>query len=147
MIKHEGSIYLDCPVDQVFSFVTNPSNLRAWQSNLIEPPTLTEPSPRVGARFREIRRIGRKPAEIQGEITDFERNRRFATRTLTKPEVTVTYSFVPESSGTKLNYSFVMKTSGLMRLFEPLITGAIKLERKTKRSFGNPQDDRFVCRR
>ena len=47
MIKHEGSIYLDCPVDQVFSFVTNPSNLRAWQSNLIEPPTLTEPSPRV----------------------------------------------------------------------------------------------------
>jgi uncharacterized protein YndB with AHSA1/START domain len=126
MIKHEVSIHLNRPVEQVFSFITDPSNLRSWQSNLIEPADLTEKSLSVGTRFREIRTMGPRPTEIQGEITDFALNQRFATRTLTKPEVTVSYTFMSDKNGTTLTYRFVMQTSGLMRLLEPLIAGAIK---------------------
>ena len=126
MIQHEVTLHLKRPVEQVFAFLADYQNLRTWQSDLIENEKLTEGPWRVGTRFREVRRTGPGKSEIQGEITDFEQNKRFSTRTTTKPEVTVSYSLEGENGGTRLNYKFVMLTSGMMRLVEPLMAGAIK---------------------
>ena len=130
MIQHEVSIHLNRPVEQVFAYLIDPNNLRAWQSNLVETAQLTEPL-HVGTRFREVRRMGPRQAEIQAEITSFEPNKRFATKTLTKPEVTVSYSFEPKNNGTLLSYRFNMQTSGIMRLLEPLIASSIKQDTKS----------------
>jgi len=126
MIQHEVTLHLKRPVEQVFAFLADYQNLRTWQSNLIENEQLTEGPFRVGTRFREVRRTGPGQSEIHGEITDFEPNKRFSTRTTTKPQVTVSYSLEGENGGTRLNYKFVMLTSGMMRLLEPLIAGSIK---------------------
>ena len=126
MIQHEVTIHLNRPVEQVFAFLADSQNLRTWQSGLIENQQLTEGSMRVGTRFREVRRTGPRQSEIEGEITAFERNKHFATKTLTKPNATVSYSFEPENGGTRLDYKFIMLTSGIMRLLEPLIAGSIK---------------------
>ena len=126
MIQHEVTLHLNRPVEQVFAFLADYQNLRTWQSNLIENEQLTEGSLRVGTRFREVRRTGPSQSEIHGEITDFEPNKRFSTKTSTRPQVTVSYSLEGEHGGTRLNYKFVMLTSGLMRLLEPLMAGAIK---------------------
>ena len=126
MIQHEVTIHINRPVEQVFAFLADSKNLRTWQSDLIENKQLTEGSIGVGTRFREVRRTGPRQSEIQAEITVFEPNKHFATKTLTKPQVTVSYSFKPENNGTQLNYKFVMQTSGFMRLLEPLIAGSIK---------------------
>ena len=130
MIQHEVSIHLNRPVEQVFAYLIDPNNLRAWQSNLVETAQLTEPL-HVGTRFREVRRMGPRQAEIQAEITSFEPNKRFATKTLTKPEVTVSYSFEPKNNGTLLSYRFNMQTSGIMRVLEPLIASSIKQDTKS----------------
>lgn len=130
MIQHEVSIHLNRPVEQVFAYLINPSNLRAWQANLIETEQLTEPL-RVGTHVREVRRMGPRQAEIQAEITAFEPNKHFATKTLTKPQVMVSYSFEPTNNGTLLNYKFLMQTSGIMRLLEPLIARSIKQDTKS----------------
>ena len=126
MIQHEVTIHINRPIEQVFAFLADSQNLRTWQSNLIENEQLTEGPLRVGTRFREVRRTGPRQSEIQAEITDFESNKRFATRTITQPKVTVSYSLEREDGGTRLNYKFVMLTSGMMRLLEPLIAGSIK---------------------
>src|SRR5262245_51703126 len=126
MIQHEVSIHLNQPVEQVFAFLIDPDNLRTWQSNLIETEQLTESPLRVGTRFREVRQMGRRPTEYQAEITEFEPNKRFATKTLTGPNCWVTYIFEPENGGTRLSYKFVLQTNGIMRLLEPLIAGSIK---------------------
>jgi len=126
MIQHEVTLHLKRPVEQVFAFLADYQNLRTWQSNLIENEQLTEGPFRVGTRFREVRRTGPGQSEIHGEITDFEPNKRFSTKTSTKPQVTVSYSLERENGGTRLNYKFVMLTSGMMRLLEPLIAGSIK---------------------
>ena len=126
MIQHEVTLHLNRPVEQVFAFLADYQNLRTWQSDLIENEQLTEGPWRVGTRFREVRRTGPGQSEIHGEITDFEPNKRFSTKTSTKPEVTVSYSLKGENGGTRLNYKFVMLTSGMMRLLEPLMAGAIK---------------------
>lgn len=126
MIQHEVTLHLNRPVDQVFAFLADYQNLRTWQSDLIENEQLTEGPLRVGTCFREVRRTGPGKSEIQGKITDFEPNKRFSTRTTTKPQVTVSYSLEGENGGTRLNYKFVMLTSGMMRLLEPLMAGPIK---------------------
>lgn len=126
MIKHEVTIHLNRPVEQVFAFLADTRKVSSWQSSLIELEQLTEGPLRAGSRFREVRRTGPRQSEIQAEITDFEANKRFATKTITKPQVTVSYSLEGEDGGTRLNYKFVMLTSGMMRLLEPLIAGSIK---------------------
>jgi uncharacterized protein YndB with AHSA1/START domain len=128
MIQHEVTIHLNRPVEQVFAFLMDTGKLSTWQSNLIKTEQITEGPLRAGSRFREVRRLGRRESEIQGEITVFEPNKRFETKTLTKPQVTVSYSFETEDGGTRLKHKFVMLTSGLMRLLEPLIAGSIKKE-------------------
>ena len=92
MIQHEVTLHLKRPVEQVFAFLADYQNLRTWQSDLIENEQLTEGPLRVGTRFREVRRTGPGQSEIHGEITDFETNKRFSTKTSTKPQVTVSYS-------------------------------------------------------
>jgi uncharacterized protein YndB with AHSA1/START domain len=126
MIQHEVAIHLDQPVEKVFAFLAEPKNLPKWQSNLIEIEQLTEGTLRVGARVREVRRLGQRPSENKAEVQVFEPNKRFELKTVTEPEVAISYSFETEGSGTRLKYRFVMLTSGLMRLLEPLIANTIK---------------------
>ena len=128
MIQHEVTIHLNRPVQQVFAFLVDTSKLSTWQSNLIKSEPLTEGPLRMGSRFREVRRLGRRETEIQGEITAFEPNKRLETKTVTKPQAMVSYSLDPEHGGTRLRYKFVLITSGLMRLLEPMIASSIKKE-------------------
>ena len=128
MIQHEVSIHLSQPVEQVFAFLVDTSKLSTWQSNLIKSEPLTEGPLRTGSRFREIRRINNKEEEIEGEITALEPNKRLETKTVTKPQAKVSYSLNPEQGGTRLRYKFVLETSGLMRLLEPIIAKSIKAD-------------------
>ena len=128
MIQHEVTIHLNRPVEQVFAFLMDISKLTTWQSNLIKIEKITEGPLRMGSLFQEVRRLGRRESEIHGEITAFEPNKRFETKTLTKPQVVASYSFEVEDGGTRLKHKFVMLTSGLMRLLEPVIASSIKKE-------------------
>lgn len=127
MIQHEVTIYINCPADQVFAFLADGKNLRTWQSNLIENEQLTKEPVQVGTLFREVRRTGPRQSEIKAEVTVYDEvNKRFGTKTITKPQVTVSYALESEAGGTRLNYQFVMLTSGMMRLLEPVLAGSMK---------------------
>ena len=126
MIQHEVSILLNRPVDQVFSFLADPAKQPTWQANLIDIEQLTEGPMRVGARIREVRRLGRRPAEYQAEVIAFEPNQRFALRVITGPRITLSFGFEPEVGGTRLRYQFVMRTRGMMRALEPLIVRSLR---------------------
>ncbi len=126
MIQHEVSIRLARPVEQVFAFLADTGNLTTWQSNLIEIEQLTEGPLRAGSHIREVRRMGQRQSENRAQVQVFEPNKHFALRSMTQPQVTVSYWFEADNGGTRLKYKFVMLTSGFMRLLEPLIAGAIK---------------------
>ena len=130
MIQHKITIHINRTVEQVFEFTADEKNLSKWQADFVEGEQLTEGSMRVGTRVREVRRMGPRQTEIQAEVTAFEQNRRFATKTLTTPKVTVSYEFESENGGTRVTYNFAMITSGFMRLLEPIISGSIKKDSK-----------------
>ncbi len=135
MIKYEKTVDIHCPVDQVFALITDAKRLRTWQTSLVENEILTEGALHAGSRFREKRRMGSRDTEIEGEITDFVPNERFATRTLTAPNVTVSYTFEPVNGGTRVTYRFMMAAKGFMRLLEPFFLGSIKKD--TEADFAN----------
>lgn len=126
MIQYEISVQINQPVEKVFAYLADARNLHNWQADLIENEQLTEGPIRAGSRFREIRQTGPRKSTIQAEITAFEPNKRFATKTIVGPQATVQYAFNSEQGGTRVTYHFSLQTSGLMRLMEPLIAGSIK---------------------
>jgi uncharacterized protein YndB with AHSA1/START domain len=143
MINYQTSVHLDQSIEKVFAFVVDPSNLRNWQSNLIENDQLSQDQLHIGTHFHEVRRMGRRSSEVQAEITDFQPNKVFATKTLSGPPASITYNFTPEENGTKLSYQFKMQTRGMMRLLEPMITASIKRDSEAdleslKRIIENP---------
>ena len=125
MINFEETVRIHCPVERVFAFIVDDKNLRNWQTGLVENELLTEGPLQAGTRFREVRRMGPREAEIQGEITSFVPNELFATRTLTQPHVTVSYTLEPANGETRITYRFTMTTKGFMRLIEPLFAASI----------------------
>ena len=126
MIRHEMSVHLKRPVEQVFAFLVDTEKLTMWQSDLMKAEQLTPGPVRLGSRFREVRRLGQKETEVQAEISAFEPNQRLGTKTSTKPEVRINYSLDPEQGGTRLSYQFVMLTTGLMWILEPVISSSIR---------------------
>ncbi len=126
MIHEEISVHLNCPPQEIFPFLTDLQKLMQWQSDLVRSEILTEGPLRVGSRFHEVRRMGPREAEIRGEISEFTPDRRLATRTETKPEAGVRYVLEPDAGGTQLRYEFNLRTTGLMRLMEPMIARSIR---------------------
>ena len=126
MIQHEVSVHLNQPVGLVFAFLMDTGKLTSWQTNLIKIEQITEGPLHTGSRFHEVRRLGRKEAAIEGEVTAFEPNKRLETKTLSEPHVVVSYFFEAEDGGTRLTRRFVMPTPGLTRLMEPIIGSSIK---------------------
>ncbi len=126
MIQNEVTIHINRPVEQVFMFLVDAKKLRTWQSNLVENEQLTKDPIHVGTRYREVRRMGPRQSDFQVEITDFEPNKRFATKTLTQPQVSVTYTFEPEEGGTRLTNKFVMSTPQEMQLSDSSRADSIK---------------------
>ena len=126
MINFEATVQINCPVERVFAFIVDDKNLRNWKTGLIENELLTEGPLQAGTRFREVRRMGPRDAEIRGEITDFVPDQRFATRTLTQPQVTVSYTLETVNGGTRITYRFTMVAKGFMRILEPFFATSIK---------------------
>ncbi len=135
MINYERTVAINCPVDQVFGLITDAKKLSSWQASLVENELLTDGALHAGTRFREKRRMGSRETVIEGEVTDFVPNERFATRTLTSPKVTVSYTFEPVKNGTRVTYRFTMVAKGFMRLLEPFFLGSIR--RDTEADFTN----------
>ena len=126
MIRYEISAFIRQPVEKVFAYLADARNLHSWQSDLIENEQLTEGPIRVGTRYREVRQTGPRKSNIQAEITTFEPNKSFSTRTIPGGQATVRYAFDSEQGGTRVTYQFALQTSGFTRLMEPLLASSIK---------------------
>ena len=76
MIRHQMTVHITRPVEQVFACLVEPEQLPVWQSNLLKAESLTPGPLRLGSRFREVRCLGPRETEVQGEVCEFELNRR-----------------------------------------------------------------------
>ena len=121
-MRVEQTFSVGRPPEAVFDYLTNPSNLAAWQTSKTSVEQLTDGPPRLGTRFRErTKPPGGKEFEQIVEFTEFDRPRRVHVHIVEGPyPVDGTWSFEPDGNGTRVHFVAEGKLHGVMRILQPV---------------------------
>lgn len=99
----ELTIEIARPPEEVFAYLTDVSNLPAWQSGAHSAEIVGGGEPRAGARIAESRRLLGRELHTTLEIADYEPPRVFALRAIDSPlPFSVRHELEPVSGGTRL---------------------------------------------
>lgn len=122
-VRIEQTIDVARPPEEVFDYLTNPSNLRAWQTSKTRVEVLTDGPPRQGYRVREwTKPPGAKEFEQVVEFTDFDRPHRVHTHIVEGPQpIDGTWTFTPAGGGTRVDFVAEGALGGFMRFAEPVV--------------------------
>ena len=143
MISADSDIVIDKPVEEVFAFVSDPSNEPKWHTDILEIRPAPDSRNRPGGDLPTswtlgstwlvaVSFMGRK--EYLVEITGLEPDRRIQFTTRTGPlKPTTTYLFEPAAGGTRFTRHVDMPVQGAFRLMAPLMRGSVQ-----------KRNDRFV---
>jgi len=122
MIKVESSVMINRPVQEVFAFVTDPSNNAKWQEGLIESRLESAGPVALGSKITDVRTfIGRK-LESKLEVTAYEPGKRVSLKVVKGPlPFEVTQTFQAEAGGTKLDFVAQGEPGGFFKLAEGMV--------------------------
>ena len=129
MTQTRVSRTINAPVDTVFETVSDISNYTKAVPEIMRVEFLTEQKTGVGTRFRETRRMGKREATTELEVTEFVRNER--VRMVSDAGGTVwdsVFTVTPEGDGGGTRLDLVMEARPyrfISRLFVPLMKGAV----------------------
>lgn len=125
MVKIELSLHIDRPVEEVFNYLADPTNLPEYAS-MFEEARLSERPIRVGTKVHaRASFLGRK-MESTFDVTEYERNKRFATRTDKPWPLSRTDSYQPDGDGTRVVVVLEGEPGGFFRLGEPIVARIMK---------------------
>jgi hypothetical protein len=80
MLKFAAELRVDCPVEQVFTWLTTAENQGKFDKSSVKMEALTPGPWHAGTQFRELRDLGGRKTEVLSEVADLEPNRRFVIR-------------------------------------------------------------------
>lgn len=95
MLEFENTIHIDCPIDEVFAFLSNFQNIPKWNYYVLEVRQLSEGPTGIGTTYHQVR----KTDEQNFRITEFEANRTVAVKTLPQSSPTFERQFVLYEEG------------------------------------------------
>jgi uncharacterized protein YndB with AHSA1/START domain len=127
MFTVEESVPIDRPAEDVFGFVSDPSTYLRWRGDVVAIDNVS-PGPLVrGSTFDQIVAsfLGRQ--RFTFAVTGYEPNGRLELRATSGPvRPIVTYGVESAGRGTLLTARIDVRTRGVFRLLEPLMTGGVK---------------------
>jgi uncharacterized protein YndB with AHSA1/START domain len=130
---HQASVEIARPPEQVWRYLSDPTLTRKWMSGILEVTPLTEGGFRVGARERMVVAVDEdETMVVEDELTRIEAPHRLELTLKAAPgsDVSfveyVTYVLEAQGGGTKLTFTGRSEYSGIVSLFEPIITPAAK---------------------
>jgi carbon monoxide dehydrogenase subunit G len=102
-MRAELTIEIDREPAEVFAYLTDISNLPAWQSGVSRAQMEDGGGPRPGARIRESRTMLGRELDTTLEIEEYEAPRLFVLRALNSPvPFSVRHELEPSGEGTRL---------------------------------------------
>ena len=109
-IISETVITVDRPALEAWEFVSNPSNLHTWMSDVDTPGAwLEDGGPTAGSRYRIDYKYGRKTNEIVFELTAAIPGAKFSVNTVEGPyPITADYTFEETGNGESTGLTMVM---------------------------------------
>jgi len=139
MAKADITTTIKRPLEDVFAVLSNPESSPTWSSSSIESKKTSAGPIGVGTTWRSVSKFLGRRIETEMEMTEFEPNRMFASRSKSGPfplQATVTFERV--EGGTRVDATIEAEPGGFFKLAEPLIVSIAK--RQFQSDFDNLKD-------
>jgi hypothetical protein len=122
MVRIEGDIVINRPVDEVFDFVADERNEPEYNPRMVRAEKISPGPIGVGTRFRAETMTRRRPVEMTIENTGYDRPRRLESTThMSNMEIHGTLTFEPLPEGTRMRWVWDVAPRGVLRLVSPLV--------------------------
>jgi uncharacterized protein YndB with AHSA1/START domain len=133
VIRIEESVEINRPVEEVFSYATNPENFSEWVGNVIEVRKDASGPLREGETFTAEQKLLGRRFEAPFEVIAYEPNRRYAHRSTGGPApVTMNFTYEPVSSeSTRITQRNEGEPGGFFGLVGPLLQRALRRQVRT----------------
>ena len=117
MPRHEASVVIQRPVEEVFAYMDDVEQEREWQPQLVEVEQLPEGPTRVGTRRRYVSEFLGKRLENTYVVLAYEPNRRVALQTTPDSVLDASSEIRWEAvdDGTRVTMALEGKASGPFR--------------------------------
>ena len=104
MAKVEKTISINAPVEKIFSYISDPTNLPEFWPSLVETSDV-QTLPNGHHSNRWVYKMAGMRFEGTSEDTEFIPNQRLVSKTSGGVESTQTWTFQPEASGTRVTFT------------------------------------------
>jgi uncharacterized membrane protein len=127
----EMSIVINCPVEEVFSFLSNLENEVKWRREWIDARDTSGGPLGVGATFLLVSKFLGRRVEVEYEVTEYEPSRLTAWKAVSGPlPLTFRRTFERVEGGTRVTIRYDGEMRGFFKLTEPLIVSMGKRQLK-----------------
>jgi uncharacterized protein YndB with AHSA1/START domain len=119
---------IDRPLEEVATYVADPSNAPEWYVNITSADWMTPPPLQVGSRFAFVARFLGRRLEYTYEVMDFVPNERLVMRTAEGPfpmETTYTWQAVADGE-TRMTLRNRGQPSGFSKVAAPAMAAAMR---------------------
>lgn len=124
MYKFARSVFINCPQQDVFNFLSNPANMPQWQSAVESAGWTSTGAPGVGSTFEAVVKMPWGKSGNTFEITHWDLSNRYSYESvkLSIPgSIKSSYMLAPKESGTQLTFEAQLEAAGMFRLMESLL--------------------------
>lgn len=130
MAHGEGSVKISKPISDVFAFVADGTNNLKWRSSVLDVALSGGTSGMVGATYTQgLRGPGGKRIDGDYTITNYVPNSSLSFQVVAGPAHPVgTFTFREDAGDTRVNFVLDLKTKGLQKLMDPMITATMARE-------------------
>ena len=140
MIRCEVMLEVGRPPADVFAFVDDIGKAPQWLGRCVEIQQTSPPPKRVGTTLRYFYKEGGRRGEMDGVVTEYEKDKRLAMSYSDKMfDVAVAFRFEPSGFGTKVQHNVEITPKAFVaKLMSPMIGAATRkqVERDTAKLKG-----------
>ncbi len=122
MVRIEGEIVINRPVEEVFDFVADERNEPRYNPEMRRAEQISDGPIGVGTRFRAETVSRGRTVEMVIEFTGYERPRRLEEIAhMSSMDLQGSLTFDPVPEGTRMRWSWDLEPRGILKLMSPLV--------------------------
>ncbi|HEX9067458.1 MAG TPA: SRPBCC family protein [Ktedonobacterales bacterium] len=127
MITHEVDLQINRPVEAVFAYLTDVTTYTRWQSQLVDYRQTSAGPLAVGSTGIAVRTVMGQKNESTWQVTALVPNTTYTVKSTSGPlTYEIAHTLQPAGNSTRLHVHFQAQPTGLLKIAEPVMAGAIK---------------------